>query len=239
VESLRLIEYSLEDDGDAGDCRLFVQGSSHFRRLLEEAFPALFFEDAAFSIPADYTWGVQFKPLSRFTRELLEDYLSLLSGAVYLSGVHDHCFALSFQFPKSAWDNAKKKNTDRGYETKFLAQKITGFIQRHPIYRRASVIAAVPSQSAEQKRQSHHLLKWIAKETGLYNAAGYLELSWKESTMTAPSSIFAEKSVVLLDDLSQPGVRLEEAEKTLRFAGAAAIYGLTADGAIERRKDDA
>ncbi|MEW6237510.1 MAG: hypothetical protein AB1656_19170 [Candidatus Omnitrophota bacterium] len=239
MESFQLIDYSLKEDGAAGDWRLFIQGSWHFRRLLEEAFPALFFMDATLSLPSDFSWGVQFKPLSHSTCDLLEDYLSLLRDAVYRRGVLDLCFALSFQSSDRAWDDAEKRKTDDRSEAKRIAWKLTDFIRRYPIYRDSSVIAAVPSYSAGQSRQSAFWLKWIARETGLYNAAGFLEYSRQDSAMKAETSIFAEKSIVLVDDLSHPEIGLDKAEKALRQAGAAAIFGLTADGLIKEQRDDA
>ena len=171
-----------------------------------------------------------------------------------LKGNWDEGFALDFHSRYRGRDNIKTELgqmvTDYKYHGRRelvhpLVKKLIDFIREHPKYRNVDFLLAIPSTRKDRVYQPVDLLarevsknldilyksEFLVRARQTEQQKGMKNLEQKRSNITGAFRVerpeeIRNRRVLLLDDLVHSGETLKEATRTLKQAGASAVYVL-------------
>ncbi|MBC8236282.1 RecQ family ATP-dependent DNA helicase [bacterium] len=171
-----------------------------------------------------------------------------------IQGNWDEGFALDFHSRYRGRDNIKTELgqmvTDYKYHGRRelvhpLVKKLIDFIREHPKYRNVDFLLAIPSTRKDRVYQPVDLLarevsknldilyksEFLVRARQTEQQKGMKNLEQKRSNITGAFRVerpeeIRNRRVLLLDDLVHSGETLKEATRTLKQAGASAVYVL-------------
>ena len=246
-----------------GDLLLLANGPTAYKPLLDRAFPALRFSRWFPARYGRYDWGTYVNGADAEAETALRDLCQLFHDAVLLPDDDlDESFALAFhKVPTEAGGLARSRLAQLVYaakpydranhpgdraKAKELAALFAAFIGRHPTYRRAELVAAVPPSNKDKPFDLPAVLaEEVAALTGHPSATAAVHKTRDTRPMkecptmadkmanlagafAADAAAFAGRRVLLLDDIYQTGFSVREVGRALRTAGAVQVLGLAA-----------
>ncbi|HYT87651.1 MAG TPA: hypothetical protein VEL76_02925 [Gemmataceae bacterium] len=261
MERYQLGAYRCARNTTSGDLLLLIAGATRFKAIFTRAFPGLYFSSTFPDRFGQFSWGTYIKQASAEDEAALNALCALFQEVVCIGDDLDESFALAFHTqtsPAGGYERtrvgqlvreAKPYNRagsrgDRGRAAE-LAALLAAFVQRHPTYRGAELLAAVPPSNAEKDFDLPALLaEEIARRTGLGNATAMLHKTrptrpmkecqtvqekvdnLKDAFAVDPNAVRG-KAMIVVDDVYQSGFSINEVGRVLRQAGARLVLGLT------------
>lgn len=167
------------------------------------------------------------------------------------------CFALSYHtFPDNTrtqlgqvMRNAKPydnfSNSGSTKQANVLADELGNFIEKHPVYQKTDLLVAMPPSNPNKPFDlPTYITGVLSKRLGITNATANITKlrttipmknckTWQQKTnnianaFSANKAIFADRTIVLIDDIYASGSSINEAAKELKTVGAKNVYGLT------------
>ena len=260
MDRFQLGMFQLTRNPQTSDLLLMVTGPTRYKSVLNQAFPALSFSRSFPDRFGHFDWGTYVKQSNPPLEAELRAFCLLLQQTIFIEDDLDECFALSFHTQTSVSGGYERSrfgqlvreakpydrggspgNRDKAIE---LANHLAEFISRHPTYRRAECLVAVPpSNPAKAFDLPMVLVEQIASITGQLNASEQLQKTRNTKPMkecrtiqekienlrdafTTTSGSFEKKKVLIIDDIYQSGFSMNEVGRCLRESGAGNILGL-------------
>ncbi len=268
----QLETYKLQRNQSSGDLLLLAKGATAYKAILSRAFPQAYFSKTFPDRYGKYSWGTYIRGLEVEHEALLDEFCKLLQRFICIEDDLDECFALSFHKQLSAagglertpigqlvreakpydrvWNPGNRQKADE------LAQMMAEFIQHHPTYRRATLVASVPPSNVEKDFDlPAFLAERVAQTTGKTLANGYIrkvrhtkpmkechtvqeKIDNLKDAFAIEATNFSGKDVILIDDIYQSGFSINEVGRVLHAAGTGLVLGLVATKTFQDLTED-
>ncbi|MCM0594159.1 MAG: hypothetical protein HEQ35_04780 [Gloeotrichia echinulata IR180] len=264
--------FNLERNPHSGDLLLMVDGATVYKSILSRAFPSLYFSRTFEDRYGEFSWGVYIKGADEDNAIEIENFCNFLQDAIYIDDDLDESFALSYHTKTSPSGGYERtpvgqlvrdaKPYDRGWnagnqgKAEELAQLMVEFIQAHPTYANADLLAAVPPSNPNKPFDlPTYLVEIIAQSTNQTIATSSLKKvrttrQMKEcrtiqekidnikDAFAADAATFKGKTIILVDDIYQTGFSINEVGRVLKQTGDKYILGLVATKTAQDLSED-
>ncbi|HID61442.1 MAG TPA: hypothetical protein EYP49_01660 [Anaerolineae bacterium] len=251
-------------DAGSNNVVVLVTGSLRYKAILQRAFNRYYFSRTFEDRFGRYEWGTYIYNIDSSERVRVEALLRMFQEVVCIEDDLTETFALGYH---TQMDPARRyARTDLGdlvyrakpYRGDFtperrrvadeIVEQMTRFIQSHPTYARAEIIAAAPPSVPGRPNLPVYLVEqlvaclnkangtaWITKtrptrpmkdcetiQEKIDNVRGAFTLTSQGSTQ------IRGRSVIVVDDIYQTGFTLNEVGRVLIANGAREVMGLVA-----------
>lgn len=247
---------------DAGHNKILilVSGSENYKSILQRAFPVFKFSRTFEARYGRFDWGTYVYDIQPDAQQQIKDVLEMLSAAVCIEDDLTECFALDFHSEIGPGGPARTTMGQLVYEAKpyrpgtgstakadQLADLMRVFIQGHPTYAAADVLAAVPPGNPHKPFDlPAHLAQRLARQLGKPDASSWVRKvratrpmkdcetpqekldNVRGAFVVTPAAEFGGKSVLLIDDIYQSGFTINEVGHVIQEADASQVLGLAA-----------
>lgn len=158
--------------------------------------------------------------------------------------------------PHGEWLRSGKMPPGGVRQPEWLRIVFQPFIQRHPTYRRADLLIAVPPSNTNKDFDLPAVLvAEVARRSGLQDATAAVRKTRATGPMkecrtvqekvdnlkdafAADAAAVQGKNILLVDDIYQSGFSINEIGRVLRGAGASRVVGLTATKTAQDLSED-
>ncbi len=182
MERYLLGNFNLDRNPHSGDLLLMVDGATVYKSILSRAFPSLYFSRTFEDRYGKFSWGAYIKGVDEDDVVEIANFCNFLREAIYIDDDLDESFALSYHTktsPTGGYErtsvgqlmrDAKPYNQgwNAGSKSKAgeLAQLMLKFIQAHPTYANADLLAAIPPSNPNKPFDlPTYLVETIAQST--------------------------------------------------------------------------
>ncbi len=261
MDHYQLTRFELKDAGN-NNAVVLITGPLRYKAILQRAFSQFYFSRTFEDRFGRFEWGTYIYNIDDTDRERVKTLLQMLQDVVCIEDDLTETFALGYHtqmapagsYARTALGSlvyrAKPYRGDWTLQRKQAADeivtKMAQFIETHPTYARAGIIAAVPPSKPDKPNLPIYLVEQIAARLNKVNGTLWINKTRTTKPMKDCQTVqekinnvkgaFALSSqycarvkgqwVILLDDIYQTGFTLNEVGRVLFGAGAEAVVGL-------------
>jgi hypothetical protein len=262
MDHYQLIRFELKDAGN-NNAVVLITGSLRYKAILQRAFSQFYFSRTFEDRFGRFEWGTYIYSIGHPERAQVEMLLQTFQEVVCIEDDLTETFALGYHTQMDPGGYARtalgslvyQAKPYRGDWTRQRAQaadeivtQMVQFMQIHPTYARAGVVAAVPPSRPGGPNLPVYLAEQIVARLGKVNGTSWIDKIRPTRPMkdcqTVQEKINNVKGafelspqyraqvkgqlVILLDDIYQTGFTLNEVGRVLLKAEATAVLGLVA-----------
>jgi len=261
VDHYQLTRFELKDAGN-NNVIVLVTGSLRYKAILQRAFGQFYFSRTFEDRFGRFEWGTYIYDIGAAERARIEALLQMFQDVVCIEDDLTETFALGYHthmdptgsYARTAlgslvyqakpyrgdWTPQRERAADE------IVAKMAQFIEIHPTYARAGIIAATPPSRPGTPNLPIYLAEQLAAQLGKINGTLWInktrttrpmkdcqtvqeKINNVKGAFALPPQYCAQVKgqwVILLDDIYQTGFTLNEVGRVLFEAGAKAVLGL-------------
>ena len=263
MDHYQLTRFEMKDAGN-NNAVVLITGSLRYKAFLQRAFSQYYssrtFEDRF----GRYEWGTYIYNIGSSARARIEMLLRVFQEVVCIEDDLTETFALGYHTqmdPTQGYDRTVLGDLvyrSKPYQGDFtsarrqvadeIVERMAQFIQSHPTYARAEIIAAVPPSIPGRPNLPAYLVEQPAACLGKVNGTAWItkvrptrpmkdcktiqeKIDNVRGAFTLTSQGSAQiqgRSVIVLDDIYQTGFTLNEVGRVMIASGAREVLGLVA-----------